>query len=267
VARVRGATLLVLAAACGFLAAPPVAAANSGPPPWASGPDVESPLEAAAARAVSDLIVLRPVQVRCHSELEWEAANAALGWDASRVAGFAWIDGSVAELSPDTCLHLDTFWNGGAAEKRCRSTFTVFAPPAPAHIRTKLRVRVNGRWRTRISTTKVLRDPTELVPVREQRLVQCAEFPQRMHAVQTLAHEAFHLAGIRGEAEADCYAMQRLGVVGIWLGADPAFAADMLGWMWNWYQHHQVTKPSEYFSPDCREDGPLDLTPGDGNWP
>jgi hypothetical protein len=267
VARVRGATLLVLAAAFSSLAAPPVASADHGPPPWASGPDVESPLEVAAARAISDLIVLRPVQVRCHSEQEWEAANAALGWDASRVAGFALIGGTVAELSPDTCLHLDGFWNHGAAEKRCRSTFTVFAPPAPAHVRTKVRVRVNGRLRTRISTVKVLRDATEFVPVREQRFVRCAEFPQRMHAMQTLAHEAFHLAGILGEAEADCYAMQSLGVVGIWLGADPTFAAEMLGWMWSWYESHWVTRPSEYFSPDCHEDGALDLTPGDGRWP
>jgi hypothetical protein len=267
VAGLRRAPLLILAAVLGSLGTAPVAAADHGPPPWVSGPDVESPLEAAAAQAISDLIVKRPVQVRCHGDQEWEAANAALGWDASRVAGFAWIDGTVAELSPDTCLHLDGFWNDGAAEKRCRRTFTVFAPPAPAHIRTKVRVRVNGRWRTRISTVKVLRDASELVPVREQRLARCAEFPQRMHAVQTLAHEAFHLAGIRGEAEADCYAMQSLGVVGIWLGADPAFAAEMLGWMWSWYESHQVTRPSEYVSPDCHEDGALDLTPGDGRWP
>jgi hypothetical protein len=259
--------VLLLAAALGSLAAPPVATADHGPPPWASGPEVESPLEAIAAQAVSDLIVQRPVQVRCHGEQEWEAATAELGWDGARVAGFAWIGGTVAELAPDTCVHLDEFWNEGAAEKRCRATFTVFAPAAPVRIRVKVRVRVDGRWRTRISTVKILRDATELVPVREQRLVRCAEFPQRVHAVQTLAHEAFHLAGIRSEAEADCYAMQTIGAVGLRLGADPWFAAEMRGWMWSWYQSHQATKPSEYFSPDCHEDGPLDLTPGDAHWP
>jgi hypothetical protein len=259
--------LLVLAAAFGALAAPPVAAADHGAPPWASGPGVESPLEAVAAQAVSDLIVKRPVQVRCHSDQEWQVANAALGWDASRVAGFAWIGGTVAELSPDTCFHLDEFWNDGAAEKRCRSTFTVYAPAAPVHLRAKVRVRVNGKWRTRVTAVKILRDATEYVPVRAQRLVRCAEYPQRVHAMQTLAHEAFHLAGIRGEAEADCYAMQSVGAVGVRLGADPAFAAEMLGWMWSWYESHQATKPSEYFSPDCREDGPLDLTSGDTRWP
>ena len=28
-----------------------------------------------------------------------------------------------------------------------------------------------------------------------------------------------------------------------------------------------TAQPDQYRSPDCREDGPLDLTPGDGAWP
>jgi hypothetical protein len=263
-------TLLACASALVALVAPAVAEADHGERPWSSGPGVESSLEAAAGKAISELIVKRPVQVRCHSEQEWAVANAALGWDPAGVAGFAGVGGTVAELSPDTCFHLDEFWNGGAAQKRCQTIFTAFQTTTtkiPVKLRKKVRVKVKGTWRTRIRTVTVLREMKQEVRVADQRLVQCEEFPQRTHAVQVLAHEAFHLAGIWDEAQTDCYAMQWIGPVGIRLGADPAFAAEMTDWMWSWYQSYQATKPSEYFSPDCREDGPLDLTPGDGRWP
>lgn len=261
----RRATLLVLAALLGSPATAAGATAAEHPPPWASGPDVDSALEAAAAAAVSEAITHRSVRIRCHSAEEWAAVSSPLGWDPTRVAGFAWIGGSVAELSPPTCLDLDSFWNEGAAEKRCLGTFNVFAP-APVDVRRKVRVRLPD-GRSRVSVVKILRDGLEERRAREHRLVRCAEFPQRTHAVNTLAHEAFHLVGVRDEAIADCYAMQTIERVAVELGADPAFAVEMAAWMWSWYERYQETKPPEYVTPDCREDGPLDRSPGDGRWP
>ena len=269
-AGVRGAALLALASVVATLGIASTADAGGSDPPWSSGPDVDSPLEAAAGAAVSDVVVGRTVRVRCNGEEEWEVVVAALGWDPGRIAGFAWPGASVAELSPATCLDLDQFWNDGAAEKRCLGTFVSFRTTTvrvPVRVRKKVRVRVDGKWRTRVKVVTAWRETRQDVPVLEDRLVRCGEFPQRTQAVQTLAHEAFHLAGVRDEAAADCSAIQKLDAVARRLGADWAFATDMQAWAWSWYQEHQGAKPPQYFSPECRADGALDLTPGDGRWP
>lgn len=265
VAGPRRALLVLLAAAVGAATSAPLAAAGHGPLPWATGPDVDSPIETAAAEAVSASIVGRPVRVRCHSEQEWVAANAPFGWDAARIAGFASIGGAVAELSPATCFHLDEFWNGGATEKRCRVAAADFGRVLVE--RKKTRVRTPAAQRARVVVDKILREANEYANATADRLVRCADYPQRTHAVHTLAHEAFHLAGTVEEAEADCYALQLLVPVAMRLGARQTFAGGMAAWMWSWYETHQASKPPEYSSPECGPDRGLDLTPGDGRWP
>lgn len=83
-------------------------------------------------------------------------------------------------------------------------------------------------------------------------------------AVHVLAHESFHLAGIRNEAEADCLGLQRTAFVGEKLGASPeearSFAEIAL-------VDRARTAPPEYRSPACFDGGPLDLDRASSVWP
>jgi hypothetical protein len=83
-------------------------------------------------------------------------------------------------------------------------------------------------------------------------------------AVHVLSHESFHLAGVRGEAEADCYGVQRVAFVAGELGADPAEAQRLAALA---RADRDVTAPSEYRSPDCFDGGRLDLDPASATWP
>lgn len=75
-------------------------------------------------------------------------------------------------------------------------------------------------------------------------------------ALHVLAHESFHLAGVRNEAEADCLGLQRTAFVARELGANLAeaqrFAQIALA-------DRARTAPLEYRSPACYDGGPLDL--------
>ncbi len=85
-----------------------------------------------------------------------------------------------------------------------------------------------------------------------------------LHALQTLAHESWHLRGERSEAVTECYALQTAAFVAEQLGASPmraqaaaaAIAAELYPRM-----------PTEYQSSDCRDQGPLDRRPESATWP
>jgi hypothetical protein len=86
---------------------------------------------------------------------------------------------------------------------------------------------------------------------------------QDVEAVNTLTHEAMHLRGFVGEAQAQCYAIQedawtvrRLGGT----AAEGAAAASLVLAL-------QPFMPSEYQSGACRAGGSLDLWPGTAAWP
>jgi hypothetical protein len=75
-------------------------------------------------------------------------------------------------------------------------------------------------------------------------------------ALHVLAHESFHLAGIRNEAEADCFGLQRTAFVARELGAEPTDAqrlADIA------LADRARAAPPEYRTPACYDGGPLDL--------
>jgi hypothetical protein len=75
-------------------------------------------------------------------------------------------------------------------------------------------------------------------------------------ALHVLAHESFHLAGVRNEAEADCFGLQRTAFVARELGAEPAqaqrFAEVAL-------VDRARVAPPEYRTAACYDGGPLDL--------
>jgi hypothetical protein len=83
-------------------------------------------------------------------------------------------------------------------------------------------------------------------------------------ALHVLAHESSHLAGIRDEATADCYGLQRTAFVAESLGADPAKAQRLARLA---LAERAVTAPADYRSSECRDGGALDLDLASAVWP
>jgi hypothetical protein len=85
-------------------------------------------------------------------------------------------------------------------------------------------------------------------------------------ALHTLAHESWHVRGIRDEATADCYALQTVSKVAQTLGAD---AVDAQALAVYYTAHFDAIRrpPTAYRSSECRDGGALDLNPGPGGWP
>ena len=82
-------------------------------------------------------------------------------------------------------------------------------------------------------------------------------------AVHVLTHEAMHLAGLVGEAAAECAAVQRDAHTARLLGADPAAAAALAAAYW---REVYPQLPEGYRSSDCRPGGPMDERRPDAPW-
>jgi hypothetical protein len=83
-------------------------------------------------------------------------------------------------------------------------------------------------------------------------------------AVNVLAHEAWHLAGIRDEAVAECRSLQTLAWTAERLGA-PAGEGRRLARLYLATGHGSL--PGRYRSGECRDGGALDLRPDEPAWP
>jgi hypothetical protein len=95
-----------------------------------------------------------------------------------------------------------------------------------------------------------------------------AECPQKIFedvlAVHTLAHEVWHLHGIRDEGQAECNALQTTARAAVLFGADPTAAQRTADYaLARLYPH----LPDEYRLLDCGNGGPRDLRPTDPVWP
>lgn len=86
-------------------------------------------------------------------------------------------------------------------------------------------------------------------------------------ALQTLAHESFHLWGARAEAKAECYGMQNIWFVASRLGASAAQAQALGAWYWRVLYPSRRTDAPTYWSAECRNGGKLDLRPASALWP
>ena len=82
--------------------------------------------------------------------------------------------------------------------------------------------------------------------------------------MHVLTHEAMHLAGVMGEAEADCLAAQLDALVAEALGADRRFARLLAREYWTYCYPTQSTA---YRSRECHDGGALDLFPARRGWP
>lgn len=90
------------------------------------------------------------------------------------------------------------------------------------------------------------------------------EDEQVARALHVLAHESSHLAGVRDEAAADCYGLQRTAFVAERLGADPAEAERLARLA---LAERAITAPADYRSSECYDGGALDLDPDSPVWP
>jgi len=82
-------------------------------------------------------------------------------------------------------------------------------------------------------------------------------------AVEALAHEAYHLAGVQDEAATQCYGLQAMRWVAARLGLPPDVGAAYVAEAVRRYP----SLPEGYRSAECREGGALDLHPETGVFP
>ena len=83
-------------------------------------------------------------------------------------------------------------------------------------------------------------------------------------ALHVTVHEAMHVAGVREEAKAECYAMQHDADAARFLGATPAQAQALV---MLYYRNVYPQMSPDYSSAECAPDQGYDLTPGDGHFP
>jgi hypothetical protein len=83
-------------------------------------------------------------------------------------------------------------------------------------------------------------------------------------AVNVLAHEAWHLAGVRDEALTECRSVQTIAWTAQRLGATAAQGRALAQrYLKTWYPR----LPDRYRTAECVDGSALDLRPADKNWP
>lgn len=88
---------------------------------------------------------------------------------------------------------------------------------------------------------------------------------QTARALAVLAHEAWHLRGVRDEGTTECYALQAGVEIGRRLGLSGDRARQL---MRQQLVENELRTSTEYLvSPDCRDGGRLDLDPNDSRFP
>ncbi|HEX6490223.1 MAG TPA: hypothetical protein VF002_02475 [Gaiellaceae bacterium] len=92
----------------------------------------------------------------------------------------------------------------------------------------------------------------------------CNEPLQLAWSLNALAHESYHLAGVRNEAETECYALQAINFVARRLGAAPAEASELAAFA---FTQLPSRMPPAYSSPQCRRGGRYDLGRANPVWP
>jgi hypothetical protein len=95
-------------------------------------------------------------------------------------------------------------------------------------------------------------------------LLPCAAPLELAWSLNTLAHESYHLGGVRNEAQTQCYALQAIDYVARRLGASPDQARALASFSFDQLPRRM---PPEYSSPECHDRGRYDLRPNSAVWP
>jgi hypothetical protein len=98
----------------------------------------------------------------------------------------------------------------------------------------------------------------------ERCLLPCESPLEVAWSVNTLAHESYHLAGVRNEAQTECYALQAIDFVARRLGASPEQARALAVFS---FDQLPGRMPAMYRSPLCHDGGRYDLRPASPVWP
>lgn len=249
---VAGVAAVLFSIAAGAARADVGAFANDGTDPWAGGAAVTSRLETAAG-AIASTVAGRPVSVRCESDEDWPATASGVGFEPSQVLAFVPYMGTqpddYAELSPDICRSLQAFAVATTKPTKCqlvvpvtrkKKVRTTTQPAAPCFANGRQLSGGNAFWDAYFHTAE---------------------------ALQTLVHESIHLRGDAVEADAECYGMQYLAYAAEQLGDTTDDAAAIAQYYATQLYPSRRTQSPAYWSPECRANGTLDLTPNDGVWP
>ena len=93
----------------------------------------------------------------------------------------------------------------------------------------------------------------------------CSEDTLRaVWGIVTLAHESWHLRGVTGEAETQCYAIQTVEQVALRLGVSRQNAHVIAVWV---ALDDAAAPAGDYHSPECRPGGLYDRHPETPDWP
>ena len=90
---------------------------------------------------------------------------------------------------------------------------------------------------------------------------------QTGRALAVLAHEAWHLSGVRNEGMAECYAFQSGVALGQRLGLSEDRARQLMSQQLAENAGRQGEGAEYLVPPDCRDGGALDLDPGSSQFP
>jgi hypothetical protein len=90
---------------------------------------------------------------------------------------------------------------------------------------------------------------------------------QTARSIAVLAHEAWHLRGVRDEGETECYALQSGVDLGRRLGLDREHARRLMRQQLVENSGRTVGTLEYRVPPECRDGGPLDLRPEDPRFP
>ena len=90
---------------------------------------------------------------------------------------------------------------------------------------------------------------------------------QTGRAIAVLAHEAWHLRGVRDESTTECYALQSGVELGRQLGLDEGRARQLMRQQLTENALHASGSPAYLVTADCRNGGALDLNAGSSAFP
>lgn len=88
-----------------------------------------------------------------------------------------------------------------------------------------------------------------------------------VQALDTISHESYHALGFEAESVAECYGMQSLWYVANRLGSSQREGETLAAWYWRYQYPLWRRSHPEYWSPQCKDGGGLDLRPRSHAWP
>jgi hypothetical protein len=265
--------------------------------PW-TDPNHLSPLEQLANRVASK-IAQRPVRVYCDGANDWAQLAAQQGFDPNAFS--TWVaywyygdtrtisrDSDIAHISPRVCRDLWRYGMAAVKPTKCptvtRQTKTVVRTITVTR-KVRGRVKVKGKWKTAIKTIrvpkKVTRQVTQDVPGAPAPCYSGtslaagtpADYPDYVWALMQLGRDSIYMHDFRVgvpadgpfDIRADCLGIEAIPDIAAQFGATADDAHSIASYAYNVFYASWRGQP--FWSADCRENGRLDTSPGDGTFP